>query len=251
MSFTDEFGKGFAAYGEANRVLFKHGLFKYMLIPAIVSLVYAVLYFMGASWLSSSVTDFSDGLPWYLSWLGSAAEWVLWALFWAAAVAFFMITYKMVAQVVLSPFLSQLSEAVAEKEFGGAPVKTGWAEAIKDIQRAIVLNFRLILREVFFGLAVSLIPGVGSLIAMGVSGFYSGFNFMDYTMERHRMSIAQSVAFTRKHRGLTTGIGLACNLGMYIPVIGWMVMPTYATIAATIVTCRIIGQSTGAAAAVK
>jgi CysZ protein len=248
MSFTDEFGKGFAAYGEANRVLFKHGLFKYMVIPAIVSLVYAVLYFMGANWLSGRFTDYGDDLPWYLSWLGSAAEWAIWAIFWAAAIAFFMITYKMVAQIVLSPFLSQLSEAVAEKEFGGAPVKTGWAEAIKDIQRSFVLSLRNLFREVFFGLAVSLIPGVGSLVAMGVSGYYSGFNFMDYTMERHRMTIAQSVAFTRKHRGLATGIGLACNLGMSIPVIGWMIMPTYATIASTIVTCRIIGNATGAAA---
>jgi CysZ protein len=248
MSFTDEFGKGIAAYGEANRILFKHGLFKYMVIPAIVSLVYAVLYFLGAFWLSGKLPDFADGFPWYLSWLGPAAGWAVWTLFWLAAVAFFMITYKMVAQIVLSPFLSQLSEAVAEKEFGGAPVKTGWAEAIKDIQRSIVLSFRNILREVFFGLVVSLIPAVGSFVALGVSGYYSGFNFMDYTMERHRMSLGQSVAFVRKHRGLATGLGLTCNLGMYIPVIGWMIMPTYATIASTVAVCRIIGNSTGAAA---
>lgn len=248
MSFTDEFGKGIAAYGEANRILFKHNLFKYMVIPAIVSLLYAVLYFIGAASLSGRLPDFENGLPWYLSWLGSTAAWVVWTLYWVAAVGFFMVTYKMVAQIVLSPFLSQLSEAVAEKEFGGAPVKTGWAEAIKDIQRSILLSLRNILREVFFGLVVSLIPVAGSFLALGVSGYYSGFNFMDYTMERHRMSIGHSVAFVRKHRGLATGLGLVCNLGMYIPVIGWIIMPTYATIASTVAVCRIIGNSTGAAA---
>jgi len=35
---------------------------------------------------------------------------------------------------------------------------------------------------------------------------------------------------------------------MYIPVIGWIIMPTYATIASTVAVCRIIGNSTGAAA---
>jgi CysZ protein len=248
MTFTQELSTGFSAYSEANRVLFKHGLFKYMVIPAIVSLIYAVLYFSLAVSLSGNLPDSADSLPWYISWAGGAANWVVWALYWVVAVAVFMVTYKLIAQIVLSPFLSQLSEAVAEKEFGGAPVQTGWAEAIKDIQRSIVLNFRNVFREVFFSLLVSLIPGLGAIIAFGVGGYYSGFNFMDYTMERHRMTLAQSVQFVRKHRGLATGLGLVCNLGMYVPVIGWMVMPTYATIAATIAVCRIIGNSTGAAA---
>ena len=74
----------------------------------------------------------------------------------------------------------------------------------------------------------------GREIAADVIVQATGYGFMDYTLERKRYTIRQSVAFIHQHRGLTLGIGLVANLGMLLPFLGWLLVPTYATVAATI-----------------
>jgi CysZ protein len=46
--------------------------------------------------------------------------------------------------------------------------------------------------------------------------------------------MSQSIAFIRQHRGMALGNGMIFYLFMLIPVLGWMLAPSYAVIAATI-----------------
>lgn len=239
-SFTQEFGKGFSAYGEAHRVMMKHGLMKYLLIPGFATLLYAVLFFFIAYRIADGFSTNPDAYPWFLSWMGKATEWVVKFLYWPLVVFVFIFSYKTLTQIVLSPVLSHLSEVVEHREFNGELPKSGFAEAISDIQRSLLINFRNLFHELLYCFLAGFVPLVGSILAFGISSYYTGFNFMDYTMERHRMSLKQSVAFVHEHRGLASGLGMMCMLGMMIPVVGWFFMPTYATVASTLQTYRLL-----------
>ena len=57
---------------------------------------------------------------------------------------------------------------------------------------------------------------------------------LDYSFERHKLSPAESVLFIGKHRGLAIGNGLIFYLMHILPVIGWILAPAYAVVAATI-----------------
>lgn len=57
---------------------------------------------------------------------------------------------------------------------------------------------------------------------------------LDYSCERHKLSPAESVAFVGRHRGLAIGNGLLFFMMHIIPVIGWVLAPAYAVVAATL-----------------
>lgn len=248
-NFSKEFGRGFSAYGEAHRILFKHGLGKYLLIPGLISLVYSVVYFVIAWRIAAGFPTEASDYPGWLAWMGDATVWVVKFVYWPAVIGLFLLTYKSVVQVVLSPVLSRLSEEVEHKEFGGESPKTGFKEAMADIQRALVISVRNLVHELLYGFLLGLVPVVGSFLAFGLSCYYTGFNFMDYSLERRRMTVRQTVKFVHGHRGLATGLGFMCLLGMMVPVIGWMIMPTYATVAATVEVHKLTGKMTGVAQA--
>jgi CysZ protein len=86
-------------------------------------------------------------------------------------------------------------------------------------------------------LVVSFIPVVGWLTPMVgffIESYFFGFAMMDYSCERHRLNMSQSIGFIRQHRGMAIGNGMIFYLFMLIPVLGWMLAPSYAVIAATI-----------------
>ena len=57
------------------------------------------------------------------------------------------------------------------------------------------------------------------------------------------MTIKQSVAFCRQHKGLAIGLGVVMYFLMLIPIVGWAFAPTYATVAATLETLRILKET--------
>jgi CysZ protein len=53
-------------------------------------------------------------------------------------------------------------------------------------------------------------------------------------MERNKKSEAESIFFIGNHKGLALGNGMMFYLMHFIPVVGWILAPTYAVVAATI-----------------
>jgi CysZ protein len=245
MGFTAEFGRGIKAYGEAHSVIFRYKLTRYLIIPGIVTILYSVLYFWLAAHFAGRISDEAASYPWWLSWMGDVTEWFVKAVYWVAAVGFFFLSLKYVVQVILAPILSNLSVAVERKVLGMEPVAITWKESIQDIGRSLSLAIRNSIHELFTCLALGFVPVVGQVGCIAVSSYFYGFGYMDYVMERKRMTIPQSVAFCREHKGLAMGLGVVMYLMMLVPVIGWMLAPTYATVAATLETLRILGAGNG------
>ena len=86
-------------------------------------------------------------------------------------------------------------------------------------------------------LLLSLIPLAGWLtpiLALLVECYYYGFSMLDYSMERHKKTPAESIFFIGNHKGLAVGNGLVFYLMHLLPIIGWILAPAYAVVAATV-----------------
>ena len=56
----------------------------------------------------------------------------------------------------------------------------------------------------------------------------------DYSAERHKLSPSQSIEFISQRKGLAIGNGMVFYLMHLLPVLGWILAPAYAVIAATL-----------------
>ena len=96
------------------------------------------------------------------------------------------------------------------------------------------------LRQTFYLIIiffVALIPIIGWLmpiVAVFFECFFYGFSMLDYSLERLEISSPDSLAITNKNKGLAFGNGLLFYLMHFLPIIGWVLAPAYAIVAATI-----------------
>jgi len=250
VSFFREFGEGLSSYGRAHRAIVEYKLGRYLVLPAIISIAYAVAYVALVIFLGYRVGDWApDELPWYLSWMGGALAWLMRVGFWILMAWVFWLTYKFAIQSLLAPVLGALSENLERKMRGREPKELSMGDYVQDMIRAFKLSLRNLFLELLFTLLAGWIPIIGFILVFLISAFYTGFGFMDFTLERKRYTISESVRFARKHMGLCVGLGVVANLALLIPIFGWMIMPSYSTAAATLETMDELEELKGGSSA--
>lgn len=143
--------------------------------------------------------------------------------------------FKYLILIIGSPvfaYLSEKTEAIIEEK----EHSFNWSELRKDCARSIKLILRNCGWQSFYLIALillSLIPVIGwitPVMALLLECYYFGFSMLDYSFARVNFTPAQSISFTRRHRGLATGNGLLFYL-MHVLII---LAPAYAIIAATL-----------------
>lgn len=113
-------------------------------------------------------------------------------------------------------------------------------QLMKDIWRGIRIALRNLLWQTVYVLSIfilSFIPLFGwiaPLAALLVECYYFGFSMLDYSSERNKLSSSQSIEFIGRHKGLAIGNGMVFYLMHMIPILGWLLAPSYAVVAATI-----------------
>ena len=234
------------SYYKAHRFIIKHKLWKWILIPGII---YALLFFTGMwlFWSSSTqaITWLSAKLG-VIQWLKESDNSLFNFLFIFSSIIFRLILmffyfslFKYIFLIVGSPvfaYLSEKTEAILEeKDF-----PFSMAQLLKDIARGIKLALRNTLWQTVYTLAIlilSMIPVVGwitPVIAFLIECYYYGFSMLDYSCERHKLTPSQSIEFIGRHKGLTIGNGIVFFLLHGVLIIGWVLAPAYAVVAATI-----------------
>jgi len=115
-----------------------------------------------------------------------------------------------------------------------------FSQLFKDILRGVKLAVRNSLWQTLYAvslLILSFVPVVGwitPVIALSIECYFYGFSMLDYSCERNKLSPSESIAFISHHRGLAVGNGVVFYLMHFIPILGWVLAPAYAVIAATI-----------------
>ena len=236
----------FQAYFLAHRFIIKHRLWKWILLPG---LIYATLFCLGIYlfWISSSsVIEFLLQQTGVKVWMQNMQNsWLNFFLIFGQLILhlvlmlFYYSLFKYLFLIIGSPLFAWLSEKT-EAIIEGKELPLNFKLLIIDIKRAIRLVFRNLLWQTVYSVSIlilSFLPVVGwitPLLALSVECYYLGFSMLDYSFERNKLSSSQSIAFISRHKGLAIGNGLIFYLMHLLPVIGWVMAPSYAIIAATI-----------------
>ncbi len=234
------------SYFKAHRFISKHRLWKWIIIPGIL---YTILFMAGmyVFWKSS------DAAVSYLTHSLGIDKWVHQQA--NGIISFFIVMGELMVRLILiffyfslfkylflilgSPlfaYLSEKTEAIME----GKEYPFNFQQMLNDVYRGIKLALRNTLWQSVFTITIlilSLFPFVGwitPLVMLFVECYYYGFSMLDYSCERHKLSPPESIEFIGKHKGLAIGNGMIFYLMHIVPVVGWILAPAYAVVAATI-----------------
>lgn len=234
------------SYFEAYGFIRENRLWKWIIVPGVI---YTLLFLTGiyffwtssneaVSWLSHQI-----GLE---AWLQQERNALFNFLFLMAGLflrlillLFYFSLFKYFFLIIGSPVFAYLSEKTAAILEGKA-FPFSWKQLGKDMLRGTKLALRNSLWQtvyMFSLLLLSLLPIAGwvtPLIAIMIECYYYGFSMMDYSLERNRMSASESIHYIGRHKGLAIGNGLLFYLMHLVPLLGWVLAPSYAVIAATL-----------------
>ena len=234
------------AYAEAHRLIMKHRLWKWILIPGIIYAIMFVvsIYFFGKS--ATTAIEYLTQITGLDEWLQKVQNFWLGFLFtfagimlWLVQMLFYFSLFKYFFLIIGSPLFAYLSEKTASiiegKEFSFS-IK----QLLQDAARGAKLSLRNSLWQTIYLIALiflSCIPVIGwitPLIALFTECFFYGFAMLDYSFERQKISASQSAHFINHHKGLAIGNGIVFYLLHGLLVVGWVLAPAYAVIAATL-----------------
>jgi CysZ protein len=234
------------AYFQAHQFIQKNKLWKWILIPGIIYSLFFVIsiYYFGQSatqvieWLSLKI-----GLKNWVQHLQSSVIGFLFVLggsiLWLILMFFYFSLFKYIWLIIGSPVFAFLSEKT-QSIIDGKDYPFSFSQFLKDIKRGIQVAIRNTLWQTVYTITIvllSLIPLFGwvtPLVALLVECYYYGFSMLDYSMERNKQSMQESITFIGNHKGLAIGNGIVFYMMHLIPIVGWILAPAYSVVAATL-----------------
>jgi CysZ protein len=236
----------FQSYARAHRFIHKNKLWKWILIPGLLyMLLFMVsMYYFGvtASHVVNHLIDVTGLRGWearlHHRWI-SFLFLFLFGTLWVLLMLFYFSLFKYIFLIIGSPLFAYLSEKT-ESIMEGKNFPFSFAQLAKDIFRGIKLAIRNSLWQTVYTIAILLlgfVPLIGwaaPVLSLFVECYYYGFAMLDYSCERHKLTPMQSIQFIGSHKGLAIGNGFVFYVTHLIPIVGWVLAPSYAIIAATI-----------------
>ncbi|GGI56367.1 EI24 domain-containing protein [Winogradskyella haliclonae] len=236
--------KGLQVYSGAYALISKLKLWKYFVIPILISVVVFILIFVSAYGLSDNLGEWIAGIwPWEFG----KGTFTAISTFISGIVIFAigLILFKHIIMALSSPFMSPVSEKI-EEYYTGQPAENHTnATFSKQLVRSVRIGLRNLTKELIYTLPILLlkfIPVVNifsTALLFLVQAYYAGVSNMDYTLERH-FSYRESIAFIKKHRGLAIGNGIGFLLLLFIPVIGVILVLPLSVTSASIITVDLL-----------
>lgn len=234
------------AYGKAHQFIKENKLWKWIIIPGIV---YAVLfgismYFFGKT-ATSAIEYLTEtiGLHQWLQRLQSSFLGFLFTvagiILWLVLMFFYFSLFKYIWLIIGSPifaYLSEKTESILEER----DYPFSLSQFLKDSWRGVRMASRNAVWQTVYTISIlllSFVPLIGwiaPLIALFVECYYYGFSMLDYSFERNKLNMQQSIEYIGRHKGLAIGNGIVFYLMHAVIFVGWILAPAYAVIAATI-----------------
>ena len=234
------------SYFDAHNFIRKHKLWKWILIPGVL---YTILFAAGMYYFIISTGHAVDWLSektGLIPWLQKQRNELLSFLFMMISIMFRLVMiffyfslFKYLFLIIGSPVFAYLSEKTASI-IEGKEFPFSFSQLAKDAWRGSKLALRntiwqtVYLFSLFLLSFVPLFGWIAPLIALFIECYYYGFSMMDYSCERNQLSPSESIDFIGRHRGLAIGNGLIFYLMHGLILVGWIVAPAYAVVAATL-----------------
>ncbi len=235
MNFGKQISVGIKGYAKAIELLFSKGFIKYMIFPLLLNILIFWFGFSQIMDLSVTARDFFiDQISlggadfWGAGILRGAISGIISALLYVLFFISFAYLGGYIIVIILSPLFSFISEKT-EKVLtsGNIDYPFELKQFFKDIVRGIGIAIRNVLFEtgimilVFIaGIILSFISWIGVIFMFFISSYFYGFSYMDYSNERYKRNIKQSVSFIRKYKWIAVVNGAFFALVLLIPYFG-------------------------------
>ncbi|MDT7832914.1 EI24 domain-containing protein [Flavobacteriaceae bacterium S356] len=236
--------KGLQAYPRALTLLSTLKLWKYFVIPIVISVVVAIAVAFAAYGWSDNVGAIIAKI-WIWEWGKETFITIGTFLGGLIILVIGLILYKHIIMALSAPFMSPVSEKIEAHLRGATTVRKSEASFQTLLWRGIRINLRNLIKELLLTLPLLLlkfIPGVNifsAALLFLLQAYYAGFGNMDYTLERYYM-FNDSVRFVQKNRGVAIGNGIGFLLLLLIPVIGIILVLPLSVTASTISTVEVL-----------
>jgi CysZ protein len=235
MGFWKQIGMGFNGYFKAMNLLFTKGFMKYMFFPLLINIV---IFSVGLGFIkdlaglaSDSFVNWihiSEGDFWAAGALAKISKGFIAVMVYVMFLFVFVYFGGYIIIIILSPVFSIISEKAEHVLTNHAyDYPFSFKQLMIDIVRGLGIALRnvtyetLIMIAVFIGgILLSFISWVGVIFMFFVSSYFYGFSYMDYSNERYKRNIKESVKFMRKYRWVAIVNGSMFALVLFIPYIG-------------------------------
>lgn len=251
---------GIRTYFASFSFLFKNKLAHYFLYPLVIVVLLTLLFANAIDnlvdfvsiWVYGlfDVTPAGDEDLWQTvkNWLANASKYTTMGVLYILLYYFYLKVNKYVVLILMSPIMALLSEKT-EEVLTGNSYPFEWGQFLKDIWRGVLIalrnmfiEFGIIIGVWLLGLMLGLVfppimliyTPLSAVFLFVVGAYFYGFSTMDYTNERRRLNVSQSVDFIRKHRGLAISNGAIFTFWLFIPILGPIIAPITCTAGVTL-----------------
>ena len=234
------------AFSESFSLIRIIGLKKYYFIPGILGAFLFILMMIGANFISGGLLNYLENI-FNISEYHSIISMILKITIWIVVASIYFLIYKSVLLVILSPFMGYVSEKVdnyltgKEYDFSFNDnmrfIWRGIQIGVKSFIKHLICMFIIMLCSFLFPINLS-IP----LLMFLLQGYFTGFSFIDYTLERYNFTPEESLKFLKKQRFYSLWIGSIFTILFLIPFIGIFIAPLVTCVAATKVTLELLKE---------
>lgn len=166
-------------------------------------------------------------------------------LVWVCTVFFYYLVYKSLLLVIISPILGYVSERV-ETHLTGKKFDFTFKDNIRFLLRGIDIGLKSFFKQMVGTCAVMLLGFIFPinlsipLLIFIIQGYFTGFSFMDYTLERYNLSSKESLNFLKKQRIYAALCGGIFTVLFFIPILGIFIAPLITCVATTKITLELL-----------
>ncbi|SFC26675.1 CysZ protein [Flexibacter flexilis DSM 6793] len=226
--FIDDFIEGIRSYPKAWFFISQHRLWHFVLWTGLFSIILWLSGIYAAWWLADALNNylflwFGENL-----WQGGLLKQIGIVLLLIPIITLMLKFYKYFVLSLFSPLLSIIAEKVQEidtQQKSPTGIRVFW----NNFMRSLYMNLRSLVAELFLTAAcfvIAFIPIINiftPLLLLTVDSYFWGAAMLDYRHEFHGLNGKDSMAWTKKHKGLAIANGIVWNFLLLIPIIGALV----------------------------
>lgn len=258
--FWTDVGLGIRTYFKSFRFIVKNRMMHFYLYPLLFIVIFSIGAAYGIDYLDSILTPWLNELigvepipgdSWWdktLNFIKSMSTYAMSFLIWAGLLFVYYKINKYLVLIIMSPVMALIAEKTDEV-VTGQRFPFSWRQLMKDVWRGMLIAVRNFFLETAITVVLLVINGLITLffaplsvvttplvtvILFFVGAYYYGFATMDYTNERYRLSMGESVRAIRHHRGLAISNGSIFALWLFVPILGTYIGTVFAPVTCTV-----------------
>lgn len=156
-------------------------------------------------------------------------------------------TYTISCFVVAGPLYEWLSAGVERRVLGEAAEEPfTLRNMLVDLARGLGHGLAILLVELVVLVAGLLLVPVTTVLAVLASAVLLAAEYLEYPMERRRMSLRSRRQFVRRHFWELMGLGLPLLAGLAVPLVGVLSLP-FGVVGGTLLFLELEGRASGSA----